>query len=662
MSKKWSFSKFLLVLALVTVSVIVSPVHAATFVVDTTADTADATLDGVCADASGYCSLRAAITEANATSGLDTITFNIGAGLQTITLGSGLPTISDPVSIYGPGVETDCASLPSALLIELNGNGVIGNGLSVGAGGGGSTISGLIINRFAGAPSSGSGIRVEGGGSSTITCNYIGTDSAGTADLGNANNGIYIYNSPTNTIAGNLISGNNFSGVLIQGGPATGNQVRGNYIGLQLNGTARLDNVNSGVRILGAPNNTVGGTTAAARNVISGNTNFGVSISGAPATGNTILGNYIGTQASGTAALGNTFSGISIDGAAGNVVGGTDAGTRNILSGNGFHGVILNNGASSNVVQGNYVGTGVNGTETIGNFYNGIEIRASSSGNRIGGSAAGEGNLITNNGGDGVLVDSGTGNLISGNRISANNGLGIDLSPNGVTSNDSGDGDSGANNLQNFPELTSASQAGPVLTIQGTLDTALALADFDLEFFYSLTADPSGNGEGAEFIGLATVTTDGSGDATFSESFSFSLPGGAIVSATATDPSDNTSEFSAVEFPTEVTLEGFDAYSRLGSIVLQWKTTREVDNLGFNLYRAEWEEGTRAQLNPTMIATQFPGSPTGATYTWQDDQVEPGVTYYYWLEDIDIHGTGTMHGPKSAVVANYWCYLPMVER
>jgi len=109
-----------------------------------------------------------------------------------------------------------------------------------------------------------------------------------------------------------------------------------------------------------------------------------------------------------------------------------------------------------------------------------------------------------------------------------------------VTANDDGDGDSGPNNLQNFPVLTSATIGST--TIEGTLNSTPD-TEFRLEFFANSTCDPSGHGEGERFLGSTTVMTDGDGDASFSVTFPETVPG-EFITATATDPDNNTSEFS----------------------------------------------------------------------------------------------------------------------
>ena len=463
---------------------------ASTFTVDSTGDAADfSTADGVCDTDDGVgdgpCTLRAAIEQANVTGGTDTINFSIGTGVQTISPGSALPTITDPVIIDGT-TQPDFVSTP---IVELDGTsaGAV-DGLNITAGS--STVRGLVINRFSGdgielttnggntiegnyigTDTSGSvdegngvygvyindvsgntaggttaaerniisgndwrGVQIEGSGATgnVVEGNYIGTDVNGTADLGNTFDGLLIYGAPSNTIGGtasgarNVISGNGF-GVSISGSGATGNVVQGNYIGTDVNGTADLGNSAIGVYIERAPSNTIGGTTAGAANIISGNDSNGVYLYGSGATGNQVQGNYIGTDVSGTLDLGN-LNGVVISGAPTNTIGGTTSGARNVISGNGFGVFISGSGATGNVVQGNYIGTDVNGTADLGNLFGGVWITDASSNNTIGGTAAGAVITIAFNGGDGVQVDdaTATGNTISGNSIYSNVGNGIE--------------------------------------------------------------------------------------------------------------------------------------------------------------------------------------------------------------------------------------------
>jgi CSLREA domain-containing protein len=441
---------------------------ATTFTVNSTGDGADANPgNGTCAASGGDCTLRAAIQEANANAGTDTINFNIpGSGVRTISPASALPDITDPVVIDGytqPGAsQNSLASGDNAvLLIELNGSVAgISNGPTISAGG--STVRGLVINRFAGV-----GLRIKSANSNIVEGNFIGTNAAGMIALGNSQDGIQ---------------------------------------------------VSSG-------NNVIGGTTPAARNLISGDRNNGIQIAGAAATGNQVQGNFIGIDAGGTTALRNKNQGVFIF-----------------------------NGASNNT---------------------------------IGGTVAGAGNTIAFNGAAGVFVSpTSAGNAILSNSIFSNDTLGIDLSPTGVTPNDPGDADTGANNLQNFPIVTSAPVSGGTATIQGTLNSA-ANTLFRLEFFSNLSCDDSGNGEGQKLIAFTNVTTNASGNATFSVPVSTAILSGPFISATATDPANNTSEFSscvtALAATFTVTNTNDSGAGSLRQAILNANANAGADLINFNI-------------------------------------------------------------------------------
>ena len=155
-------------------------------------------------------------------------------------------------------------------------------------------------------------------------------------------------------------------------------------------------------------------------------------------------------------------------------------------------------------------------------------------------------NIIAYNKGNGVVVVTGTQNAILTNSIFTNSGLGIDLARDGVTPNDPGDPDTGPNNLQNFPVLANAIVNGVTATIAGTLNSTPNTSDFRVEFFLNSVSDPSGHGEGRTFLGTDSVDTDANGDATIQlVDNSGQVTDGSFISATATDPSGNTSEFSA---------------------------------------------------------------------------------------------------------------------
>lgn len=476
---------------------VVRPVPEATFAVDSVADLPDFNPgDGICNSSRAgapACTLRAAIDEANATAGADTITFNIGTGTQTILLNSPLPTIVNPLVIDG-------------------------------------TAQG-------GAPASQSIVISPGP-------NFTGGST------------VLLITGSNNTIRGLTITGFSFASAIgISGG--SGNVIEGNT--LQNNGI-------NGVNIDQAANNLIGGTTAAARNVIA-RSSTGIALGQATATGNRILGNYIGTDSTGTKADANGY-GISLFNATNNTIGGTAAGARNVISGNILAGVNVSGVgatfltepelADGNVIQGNYIGVDATGTGALGNGFSdgssvdgGILISAASN-TTIGGTSPTAGNVIANNGLRGVSIPTPTftpapapavNNAILNNSIYSNGALGIDLGTAGVTPNDVGDADTGSNNLQNFPTITSALTRTTGTTINGTLNSA-ANSTYTIEIFSNAGCDPSGNGEGETFRGRVNVTTNASGVGNFSLVTAPIVAGVNVVTATATDAAGNTSEFS----------------------------------------------------------------------------------------------------------------------
>ena len=226
--------------------------------------------------------------------------------------------------------------------------------------------------------------------------------------------------------ARNVISGNNNVGIRIQGAAATGNVVRGNYIGVNAAGSAAVGNTNSGITIqTSATGNTIGGTAAGEGNLISGNAGTGITVQSS-ANGNTIQGNLIGLNAAGTQALGNGIDGIRLNAVSNTIIGGTAAGAGNVLSGNS-HGINNQTGSTGTVVHGNRIGTNAAGTGPVPNGLNGMFVDGN--GTTIGGTAAGAANIIAHNGTIGVSVVGGAGHAIVGNSIFSNGGLGIDLGP-----------------------------------------------------------------------------------------------------------------------------------------------------------------------------------------------------------------------------------------
>ncbi|MBS1569049.1 MAG: HYR domain-containing protein, partial [Bacteroidetes bacterium] len=585
---------------------------AATFTVTTTANT-------------GAGSLRQAITDANSTPGADTIAFFIpGAGVKTITLASALPTITEQLRIDGytqPGSSVN--SLPvgnnAVLRMELNGNNSTVNGFTIAANN--CTILGMVINRFTYA-----GIKIDDSDGHIIQGNWIGLNSAGTAASANGGNGIRVENSNGNLIGGtaaaarNVISGNGRQGILFV--DASNSTIAGNYIGTNANGAGAIPNADAGIRLSGASvNNTVGGTSGSAANLLSGNDGFGIHITDNGSSNNVVAGNLIGLNASGTAALGNSKNGVRLDEETwGNMIGGATVAARNVISGNSDYGINIRHiSTSGNTVRNNYIGTNANGTAALSNGGFGVVVLDGAddtqvldnliSGNTLAGSPGGgagtsrggiymsdvgqttiqrnvigldaigdplgngggtesggiyvaagtlspimigggslDGNTIAFNIGTGITVQSAEQVTIIGNTIHDNSGIGIDLGDDGVTVNDIGDLDSGPNALQNFPVLTTVTTVGANTTISGTLNST-PLGDFRIEFFSSPTADPSGYGEGANYLGSFGTNTDAAGDASFTAVLTgVSLTDGHVVTATATNlVTNNTSEFSAAK-------------------------------------------------------------------------------------------------------------------
>jgi CSLREA domain-containing protein len=368
--------------------------------------------------------------------------------------------------------------------------------------------------------------------------------------------------------ARNVISGNNYSGLLLQENNGIGNLVQGNFIGTNLTGTTALPNGEYGLYITADDNNTIGGPEAGSGNLISGNTEDGLALDSG-SSGNLIQGNLIGTNITGTAAIANGDDGIDIDGAPNNTIGGTVAGSRNLISGNADDGIDIKSvGSTGNIVLGNLVGTTISGTSGLGNANSGVLIKDGAHGNTVGGTAAGAGNTIAFNhngmGTAGVVVSgSASQNAILGNSIFANAGLGIDLggvggdnaNGDGVTANDttpSQDADTGPNQLQNFPVISYATRDAGNLKLIYKVPSAPANSTYPLrvEFFLA-----DANGQGKTFLGFDTfLDTDFAATAGKTITLTAAAPIKVFdkIVATATDslsaavnsPPASTSEFS----------------------------------------------------------------------------------------------------------------------
>ena len=283
------------------------------------------------------------------------------------------------------------------------------------------------------------------------------------------------------------------------------------------------------------------------RNLISGNTNvstYAIYFNNLPnpdAPDTIIAGNWMGVDATGQTALPNNVG-----------IGGTSYAPTtirdNVISGHTYEGISSN--SSNMLITGNRIGVGADGVTPLGNGYHGISL--SGTNNIIGGSGPGEGNIIAHNGylsgnyPNGIRVtNTGIRNTIRGNHIYDNAQLGIDLLwPASVTANDLGDPDTGGNNLQNYPVLTAATSFNASLIVTGTLNSTANLT-FTLDFYSSSACDGSGYGEGEVYLGAGQVTTDANGDTVFTLPVAGLASSGDAISATATDPDGNTSEFAA---------------------------------------------------------------------------------------------------------------------
>ena len=509
-------------------------------------------------------------------------------GTSLSTAGHGIHLSGGNSTVRGMVIHGfDNGSNDAGVFIDTNGgNTVVSNFLGTGATGTteienqwGVRIVGAANNTIGGSSATlrnlisgndNGGISIEGTSATgnQVRGNFIGTNAAGSAALGNDGPGIEILDAPNNIIGGadhdagvcnnscNLISGNGFidDGIVVEGDLASGQTIQGNFIGTNLAGTAAIPNEGSGITIdEGSTGHLIGGLSdpgvcSKACNLVSGNDGDGIELDHSNASGCTIQGNFVGTTANGMAALANRDAGITID-SKNNQIGGSVAGRGNLISGNGRDGIDFF-AADNNTVQGNLIGVAADGVSPLGNGDDGVELTGAN--NLFGGPNSGEANIIAYNlrgiahyglGGSGN-----SGNRYSRNIIHSNGGLGIDLVAGGfgITANDAGDGDTGQNDLQNFPVLNAAVTDGTSVRIEGALNSN-ASATFTIEFFANAACDASGNGEGRTFIAATQVTTGSDGNAAFNEIFTVAVAEGEFVTATATNAGGSTSEFSACQ-------------------------------------------------------------------------------------------------------------------
>ena len=387
---------------------------------------------------------------------------DIGGGASNIMIGGTSPATRNIISGNTMnGILIDSAATNTNIVVQGNyigtnaaGTGSVsndGNGIEVSMGS--ATIGGTVTAD----PNVISGNWLDGilidTPDNMVLGNFVGTNASGTGPLPNdtANNnqpnsgGVVVLGVTGNTIggpnqvnadgsvtrtAGNVISGNSASGICISNAGNPGNTVIGNYIGTDLNGDDAIGNV-VGITISSASGNLIGNATAGAGNLISGNIDDGINIGSSGTTGNLVAGNQIGTNAAGTAAIANGNDGVEIENSAtGNIIGGTTAMARNTISGNTAAGVEIDTAAPRNVVEGNFIGTNPAGELAVGNNI-GIMI-SSASYNTIGGTSGADRNLISGNNSIGIQIANGdaTGNLVTGNWIgTTEQGSGVVLKP-----------------------------------------------------------------------------------------------------------------------------------------------------------------------------------------------------------------------------------------
>jgi uncharacterized repeat protein (TIGR01451 family) len=491
-------------------------------------------------DNAGANSLRWAIQQVNSDNTTDTIQFDIASsGVQTIQLTSPMPTITNSVLIDGT-TEQGYQATP---LIVIDGSkaGSGSEGLVLTAGG--NTVQGLALVGF-----SASAIVLNSLGGNVVQGNFLGVNASGTVADGNGE-GISIDGSSSNTIGGgspataNVISGNTGNGIQIEtgSGGASNNMIEGNLIGTTANGLSPLGNALSGVLIAGASGNQIGFPGNGLGNIISGNTGAGIQLTSG-ASGNVIQNDSIGVGADGKTPVGNGGDGILLQDAPDTMIGGTDLNEANVIGCNQGNGINIAGGTEV-LVSGNFIGTDLTGTLDLGNHTNGVNLASSS--NTVGGTNGGAANVIDFNGagstGSGVeLVGNVNQNAILSNSIYENAGLGINLGD-GPTPNHP-PGSTGPNNYQNYPVLSTAQSDGSSTTVQGTLSDAPNTM-YLLQFFSSPTEDSTGFGQGDVLVGSLSVTTNSAGNASFTVAVPQASTPGQYISATATDPAGNTSEF-----------------------------------------------------------------------------------------------------------------------
>ena len=438
------------------------------------------------------------------------------------------------------------------LVIDSNGDSVLNNLISgnIGDGVDVNAVSGIHI----GGTTVNSGNIIAGNGGVGITFfdtiasfvqgNRIGVDASGNA-LGDVGDGILVTGGGNLQIQNNVISSTQGNGIKIQA--STTDTITGNFIGTNANGTSgdpSFANQGTGIFVLNSPNVVIGGSTAAARNIISNATGSGILIGADTSTGDVVENNFIGTNVTGTVAIPNSGDGVDAWGSNIQVL-------SNVISSSVGVGIdIAGNTAAfgnNNPVQGNFIGTDSHGNPFANSGNQGDGILISGNNNVV------TLNTIAFNGGSGVGVAQGAGNAIQNNSIFSNAFLGIDLNDDGLITSGfdpNNPFDAMANNDVSFPILNNSVQNdGAHLTVSFTIPNAVVGTTYTVDF-YSNADDSSsvsslnGYGEGKTWLGSAKITVTNP-SATFTSVISVAPAGEKFLSATVTDAIDGTSEFAA---------------------------------------------------------------------------------------------------------------------
>ena len=473
-----------------------------------------------------------------------------------------------------------------------------------------------------------------------IQGNYIGLNAAGTGALGNGLSGVpwqgilIQTNTAANWIGGttaaarNVISGNGAQGIALQNCAAQ--VIQGNYVGTDAGGSYAIHNGGDGIDLFSSISNNIGGTVTGAGNVVSGNNLAGIVLSNCVAQ--VIQGNHVGTDAGGSYAIHNGGDGIDLFSSVSNYIGGTVTGAGNVVSGNntlitiypdtyGFDGIYLAS-SSQNIIQGNFIGLAADGVSALTNSAHNVEFGSGSTNNILGGLAVGAGNRIAFAAGeyDGVRVRTNAyNNLISGNSIFSNTGLGIDLGnsgTNGIIHLETGVASTNANRLQNYPTITNVI-TGSATLVRGTFDS-VTNNSYSLEFFASPVGNASGCGEGQVFLAQTNLILGSLCPTNFSFVLPATVPAGWVVTATATDPNNNTSEFS--RWLTTTTVPALQARTNSVSkqITLSWATN---SNGSFSLVQS-------TNLNPPRwVAAGISPVLSNGNYSVQIRTTNPAVFY-----------------------------------